>query len=72
MTKLSKRLEKLENILSPPKRKKGVMIIQHVGETEKQAISRAGIADLEAIKIWIVRIVAPKTRQQLVNEENKQ
>ncbi len=71
MSKLTKRLEKLESILSPPKRKKWKMVIQEVGETQEQAIARAGVTDPRAFNIWIIRLVAPKPRQQLAIEEYK-
>lgn len=60
MSKLSKRLEKLEYISNPPKPKKGVMVIQRVGETKEQALSRTGITDPEAYSIWYVAPVRPK------------
>lgn len=70
MSKLSKRLEKLENIISPPKPKKYVRVIQKVGETQEQAIAKAGITDPEGSKIWIIRLVAPKPKLQPGSEEN--
>ena len=64
MIKLRKRLEKLENILNPPKPKKSIIVIQHVGETKQQALSKAGIADPEAYKIWYVVAVRPKEHKE--------
>ncbi len=70
MTKLSKRLEKLENIISPPQPKKNVRVIQKVGETQEQAIAKAGITDPEGSKIWIIRLIMPSTGNQR-NEPRK-
>jgi hypothetical protein len=71
MSKLKKRLEKLENILRPPKLKKRVMVIQLVGETEQEAIARAGITDQKSFSIYIIRLVAPEPRKQQAKEEYK-
>ena len=55
MSKLSKRLEKLESIMNPnPKRI--VRVIQEIGEMQEQALERAGIKDLENT-LLIVRII---------------
>ncbi len=70
MSKLSKRLKKLENIISPPQPKKCVRVIQHVGETQEQAIGRAGITDPEGPKIWIIRAIRPSPGNQK-NEPKK-
>ena len=55
MSKLSKRLEKLESIMNP-NLKRVVRVIQKIGETEDQALERAGVKDLENT-VLIVRII---------------
>lgn len=62
MSKLSKRLEKLENILNPPKPKKWVIVIQKVGETREQALSKAGVMDTD--KVFLVEIVGKINKEQ--------
>jgi len=64
MSRLSKRLEILENIISPPQQMKYVRVIQKVGETQEQAIAKAGITDPEAFNIWIIRLIMPSTGNQ--------
>ena len=70
MVKLRKRLEKLEGLLNPPKPKKWVRVIQHVGESREQAFARAGIVNPEANNNWIVRAIRPSPGNQL-NEPRK-
>jgi len=70
MSKLTKRLEKLETIISPPQPKRYVRVIQEVGETQEQAIAKAGITDPAAFNIWIVRLIRPSTGNQR-NEPRK-
>ena len=71
MSKLTKRLEKLETIISPPPPKRYVRVIQEVGETQEQAIAKAGITDPEAYgRIWIIRLIKPSTGNQR-NEPRK-
>ncbi len=55
MDKLSKRIEQLENIMNPNPRRI-VRVIQKIGETEDQALERAGVKDLENT-LLIVRII---------------
>jgi hypothetical protein len=64
MSKLKKRLLKLENVFNPPKPKKWIQIILKVGETKEQALSRAGIVNPEAYKIWYVIPVRPKEHKK--------
>lgn len=58
MSKLSKRLQKLESILNPPTPKKWVRVNQLPGESREEAFTKAGI--VEGDKVWIVQGVKPK------------
>jgi len=59
MNKLSKRLEKLENIMNPDPRRV-VRVIQKICETEDQALERAGVKDLENTFVILRKIIEPK------------
>ena len=59
MNKLSKRLEKLENIMNPDPRRI-VRVIHKIGETEDQALERAGVKDLENTLLIVRKIVEHK------------
>ncbi len=56
MNKLSKRLEKLENIMNPDPRRI-VRVIQNIGEPLEQALEREGIKDLENSFLIVQKIV---------------
>jgi len=59
MNKLNKRLEKLENIMNPDPRRI-VRVIHKIGETEDQALERAGVKDLENTLLIVRKIVEHK------------
>ena len=59
MNKLSKRLEKLENIMNPNPRRI-VRVIQNIGETLEQALDREGIKDLETTFLIVRKIIEHK------------
>jgi len=59
MNKLSKRLEKLENIINPDPRRI-VRVIQNIGETLEQALERDGIKDLENTFLMVRKIIEHK------------
>ena len=63
MNKLTKRIEKLENILTTEPMRI-VRIIQNIGETEEQALEKEGITDLENIFLIIRKIIDHKPRAE--------
>ena len=67
MSKLNKRLERLEIAANPPRPTKAVRVIQEVGETEAQAIERAGIEDQENTSVILRQIVEPKARELAIH-----
>jgi len=58
VSKLEKRIEKVENFILPQPRRKWVQIIIKVGETREEAIARAGFTP-EGLKKFNVMFIHP-------------
>ena len=60
MSKLSNRIEKLENTAKPSKTTKWLRVVWQEDETKERALSRAGKVNPEAYSILYVVPVRPK------------
>ena len=68
--KLNKRIEKLEETIHPQPQRKWAKIIQEVGESKEDAISKAGITpeEREDYNFWFIQIVDPPARDPISGE----
>jgi len=56
-----KRIEELENIITPANPIKWVRVIQGIGETREQALARAGLTDKNGV--WLDDQIQPIVRR---------
>jgi len=70
VNKLKKRIEKLEETMHPQPQRIWAQIIQEVGESQEEAISRAGITpeEREEYNFWYIQIVDPPARDPISGE----